>query len=203
MFRCWPGRCPQLAERGRRARATATLLGAVVSAVAMALEYAPGNPSLVYYGTDTHAFALLIGAALALAPETGLGRRGTSHPARLGQRPRHHDGLPAQADNRPRSRALRSEASPRSRLAGSRPASAVSTGLIGVMAAPSDQEANIATIVSARLGQHALPARLVQAGQMPVRMCRLTSRACSSSSRSTRSPSSSTCPGRTVRCPRR
>jgi peptidoglycan/LPS O-acetylase OafA/YrhL len=52
---------------GRRARVTATLIGAAMSAVAMALEYTPGNPSLVYYGTDTHAFALLIGAALALA----------------------------------------------------------------------------------------------------------------------------------------
>jgi peptidoglycan/LPS O-acetylase OafA/YrhL len=52
---------------GRRARVTAALVGAALSAVAMALEYTPGNPSLVYYGTDTHAFALLIGAALALA----------------------------------------------------------------------------------------------------------------------------------------
>ncbi len=52
---------------GRRARVTAALIGAALSAVAMALEYTPGNPSLVYYGTDTHAFALLIGAALALA----------------------------------------------------------------------------------------------------------------------------------------
>jgi peptidoglycan/LPS O-acetylase OafA/YrhL len=52
---------------GRRARVTATLLGAGISAAAMALVYTPGNPSLVYYGTDTHAFALLIGAALALS----------------------------------------------------------------------------------------------------------------------------------------
>ena len=52
---------------GQRARITATLVGAGVSAVAMALAYTPGNPSLVYYGTDTHAFALLIGASLALA----------------------------------------------------------------------------------------------------------------------------------------
>jgi predicted ATPase/DNA-binding CsgD family transcriptional regulator len=58
---------------GRRARITATLTGAGVSAVAMAAAYTPGNPSLVYYGTDTHAFALLIGAALALAfPLTAL-----------------------------------------------------------------------------------------------------------------------------------
>jgi peptidoglycan/LPS O-acetylase OafA/YrhL len=52
---------------GRRAWITATLLGAGGSALAMALLYTPANPSLVYYGTDTHASALLIGAALALA----------------------------------------------------------------------------------------------------------------------------------------
>jgi peptidoglycan/LPS O-acetylase OafA/YrhL len=52
---------------GRRARVTATLILAAMSALAMALEYSPGDPSLVYYGTDTHASALLIGAAVALA----------------------------------------------------------------------------------------------------------------------------------------
>ena len=52
---------------GRRARVTATLIAAALSALAMALEYRPGDPSLVYYGTDTHASALLIGAAMALA----------------------------------------------------------------------------------------------------------------------------------------
>jgi peptidoglycan/LPS O-acetylase OafA/YrhL len=53
---------------GRRAWVAAALLGAGVSALAMALEYTPGgDPSAVYYGTDTHASALLIGAALALA----------------------------------------------------------------------------------------------------------------------------------------
>jgi peptidoglycan/LPS O-acetylase OafA/YrhL len=52
---------------GRRARITATLILAAMSALAMGLEYSPGDPSLVYYGTDTHASALLIGAALALA----------------------------------------------------------------------------------------------------------------------------------------
>jgi len=42
------------------------LIGAAVSALAMALIYDPGNdPSRVYYGTDTRVFALLIGAALA------------------------------------------------------------------------------------------------------------------------------------------
>ena len=52
---------------GRRARVTATLIAAAMSATAMALEYTPGDPSLVYYGTYTHASALLIGAAVALA----------------------------------------------------------------------------------------------------------------------------------------
>jgi peptidoglycan/LPS O-acetylase OafA/YrhL len=50
------------------ARVAVTLLGAAASALAMALLYTPGSdPSAVYYGTGTHAFALLIGAALALA----------------------------------------------------------------------------------------------------------------------------------------
>ncbi|MDF2657539.1 MAG: acyltransferase [Paenibacillus sp.] len=44
------------------------LLGAAASAIAMAMIYVPGSdPSRVYYGTDTRAFALLIGAALAVA----------------------------------------------------------------------------------------------------------------------------------------
>ncbi|MDM5200702.1 acyltransferase family protein [Fictibacillus enclensis] len=44
------------------------ILGAaVLSAVLMAVLYTPGqDPSRVYYGTDTRAFSLLIGAALAL-----------------------------------------------------------------------------------------------------------------------------------------
>ena len=43
------------------------LAGAMISALAMAVIYQPGtDPSRVYYGTDTRAFALLIGAALAL-----------------------------------------------------------------------------------------------------------------------------------------
>lgn len=43
------------------------LLGAIMSALAMAILYEPGaDPSRIYYGTDTRAFSLLIGAALAL-----------------------------------------------------------------------------------------------------------------------------------------
>lgn len=42
------------------------LIGVVISALAMAFVFQPGtDPSRVYYGTDTRAFALLIGAALA------------------------------------------------------------------------------------------------------------------------------------------
>ena len=47
---------------------TVALAGAALSAVAMAAIYVPGgDPSRVYYGTDTHASALFIGAALAFA----------------------------------------------------------------------------------------------------------------------------------------
>lgn len=43
------------------------LSAAVVSAVAMLIIYDPGtDPSRVYYGTDTRAFSLLIGAALSI-----------------------------------------------------------------------------------------------------------------------------------------
>jgi peptidoglycan/LPS O-acetylase OafA/YrhL len=55
------------ARRTRRARARVTWLAAAASALAMAIGYAVGaDPSRVYYGTDTHASALLVGAALAL-----------------------------------------------------------------------------------------------------------------------------------------
>lgn len=43
------------------------MMGAVLSALWMAILYEPGtDPSRVYYGTDTRAFSLLIGAALAI-----------------------------------------------------------------------------------------------------------------------------------------
>ena len=51
----------------RHARAAVAWAGAAASALLMALLYTPGSdPSRVYYGTDTHAAALLVGAALAL-----------------------------------------------------------------------------------------------------------------------------------------
>jgi len=54
---------------------TMTLVGAAVSAVAMWLIYEPGvDPTRVYEGTDTRAFGLLIGAALAMVwPSRRLG----------------------------------------------------------------------------------------------------------------------------------
>ncbi|KPV42886.1 acyltransferase family protein [Alicyclobacillus ferrooxydans] len=46
---------------------TLVLIGAAASATAMGVLYHPGtDPSRVYYGTDTRAFSLLIGAALAI-----------------------------------------------------------------------------------------------------------------------------------------
>ncbi|WP_211747800.1 acyltransferase family protein [Paenibacillus sp. Marseille-Q4541] len=43
------------------------MTGSIVSALAMMILYTPGtDPSRVYYGTDTRAFGLLIGAALAV-----------------------------------------------------------------------------------------------------------------------------------------
>ena len=70
---------------GRRARVACALTGAAVSALVMAIQYTPGgDPSAVYYGTDTHASALLIGAALALArPLRALAAIPAAHSRRL------------------------------------------------------------------------------------------------------------------------
>ena len=52
--------------RGRGRLALLALAGAVASAIAMGVLYHPGyDPTRVYEGTDTRAFGLLIGAALA------------------------------------------------------------------------------------------------------------------------------------------
>jgi peptidoglycan/LPS O-acetylase OafA/YrhL len=68
---------------GLRVRAVLGL--AALSAVLMAVLVVPGqDPTRVYYGTDTHAFGLMIGAALALARERA--------PAGTGG-PRHGTGL--------------------------------------------------------------------------------------------------------------
>jgi len=50
----------------KRVLAGAILFGALLSAAVMALLYVPGmDPSRVYYGTDTRAFSLLLGAVAA------------------------------------------------------------------------------------------------------------------------------------------
>ncbi len=60
---------------GRWPTALVTLIGAAASALAMGLIFRIGHdPSRVYYGTDTHASGLLIGALLACALPLG-GRR--------------------------------------------------------------------------------------------------------------------------------
>ncbi|HAM15518.1 MAG TPA: hypothetical protein DCP91_06630, partial [Eggerthellaceae bacterium] len=67
------------AGMGRTGVRRACLVLAVVSAVAMAVLYVPqGDPSRVYYGTDTRAFSLLIGAWLSFAwPGAQLTEEGT------------------------------------------------------------------------------------------------------------------------------
>ncbi|HEX7992287.1 MAG TPA: acyltransferase, partial [Streptosporangiaceae bacterium] len=72
-----------------RRRALVAWGGAVASALTMLAIYQPGgDPSLVYYGTDTHASALMIGAALALtwplAKVAGSAGRATSRLDALG-----------------------------------------------------------------------------------------------------------------------
>lgn len=62
----------------RAVRIALTLLGAAGSAVAMGVLYRPADPSAVYYGTDTHASALLIGAAMAIAFPLGTLRNATA-----------------------------------------------------------------------------------------------------------------------------
>ncbi|MBM6908219.1 acyltransferase [Collinsella intestinalis] len=59
----------------RRQMVRRVVLGlAVVSAAAMMVLYNPAlDPSRVYYGTDTRAFALLLGAWLAFVPERSMG----------------------------------------------------------------------------------------------------------------------------------
>lgn len=70
-------------RRSPRALLVLTVAGALASATAMGLLYHPGiDPARVYYGTDTRAQSLLIGAALALiigsrAPARTIAGRGT------------------------------------------------------------------------------------------------------------------------------
>lgn len=75
--------------RSWRARAAVALGAALASAVLMAVLHQPdGDPTRVYYGTDTHAFGLLLGVAAAFAWRGGIG---------LPLRPRLARWLPAAA----------------------------------------------------------------------------------------------------------
>ena len=65
-----------LLVRNRLGLALLTLAGAAGSAYLMSRLYHPGfDPTRVYEGTDTRAFGLLIGAALAIVWPTGVPRR--------------------------------------------------------------------------------------------------------------------------------
>ncbi len=70
----------------RRGMPAALLAGAVASATLMAALYRPGSdPSRIYYGTDTRAAGLLLGAALAFlwAPGSQVARLGRAGPPLL------------------------------------------------------------------------------------------------------------------------
>jgi len=80
----WPVLLLLLLARRPRLRALLALCvaGAIASAVVAAALFHPGvDPSRVYYGTDTRAQALLVGAALATA--LALGRPAAWSPGRL------------------------------------------------------------------------------------------------------------------------
>lgn len=69
--------------RSRWLRATILTTAAAASAVWMASLFTPGGDATrVYYGTDTHAFGLLLGAALAVLLD---GRLGAGLPRRAGR----------------------------------------------------------------------------------------------------------------------
>ncbi len=71
----WPVLLFLLFGRGVKKKTVArvTLVLAIVSVILMAILYQPGtDPSRVYYGTDTRAFSILIGALLAFAWPSGL-----------------------------------------------------------------------------------------------------------------------------------
>jgi peptidoglycan/LPS O-acetylase OafA/YrhL len=71
-----PADAPRLDRRARLGLAGATLALAAASAIWMAVRYQPGyDPTRVYEGTDTRAFGLLIGAAVAMVWPT---RRGST-----------------------------------------------------------------------------------------------------------------------------
>ena len=82
----WPLALAVLLAAGRRAGLAVTVVGAVGSAVWMAVLFQPGgDPSRLYYGTDTRLTGLLLGAALAFVwvPVVGDRRRRRGDPEGL------------------------------------------------------------------------------------------------------------------------
>ena len=79
------GASPYLSQRARWVMAGVALALAAASAIEMVLLYHPGyDPTRVYEGTDTRAFALLIGAAVAIVwPTRRGGRTLTAGPRRV------------------------------------------------------------------------------------------------------------------------
>ena len=90
--------------RSLRVLLAVCVAGALASAVEMALLYSPGDVNRVYYGTDTRAQSLLIGAALAAGLAMWAQRRGVvgdSTAAAVSRPPRSWRGLPLGAPDRP------------------------------------------------------------------------------------------------------
>ena len=76
-------------RRGLRNLLVVSALGAVASVVEMAVLYKPSaNLTRLYFGTDTHAQSILIGAVLACALTMIEGRRGTEGMAPAATSPR-------------------------------------------------------------------------------------------------------------------
>jgi peptidoglycan/LPS O-acetylase OafA/YrhL len=65
--------------RSRRLLFVVCVVGALVSALEMALLYSVSNVNRVYYGTDTRAQSLLVGAALAVGLSLWSDRRSQGH----------------------------------------------------------------------------------------------------------------------------
>jgi peptidoglycan/LPS O-acetylase OafA/YrhL len=75
--------------RNLRVLLVVSVVGALASAAEMALLYHPGmNTTRLYYGTDTHAQCLLVGASLAVSLALIARERGRRQPARPGERAR-------------------------------------------------------------------------------------------------------------------
>ena len=82
----WLGISLGATRRRRRRLLVGALGGATLSVLLMAVMYVPGtDPSRLYYGTDTRAAGLLIGAALALVWTPG------PRTSRVSCRPRHSE----------------------------------------------------------------------------------------------------------------